>query len=185
MRRSLSSFGTVVPMIAMPLLLTWFLVGTTLGTAHSKMQLPQGLFACTVLLFFLGITARLSWQLCFASADDYQLSFWSYRGSDCIALSNIKLVTAVSKSRWPRIEVTFSSPTRLGTKVAIIPPFGFSGKRYWEVYEFLAASAKEARHDAEIISGRRVSSTKQNPVVIVVWLAIVLVVLALFFSARH
>ena len=178
MRRTLSSVTTLVPMFVRPLILVWCLVGSTVAAYRE----PHGIVAVIVVGAFILISGYYSWHLCFASTDGESLFLWSFRGAATVALSDIQSVEATSKGRTPRIEIHFRAPIKFGKKIIIMPPGSFSGDAFWNVYEFLAESADEAKHDQEHDVSSRHAAGKRQKFMLGIWLVLVITVLALFYS---
>jgi hypothetical protein len=182
MRRTLSSFTTLFPMVVYPL----FLLLCMVGLAGKPPPLLAGLLFWAILIYLFYLSAKFSWRLCFASTDGVNLFLYSYRGLDSVPLTDIRAIKALSRSEPAYIEIALDPPIRLGASVAIMPPIGFTKAAFWNVYELLADTAKDASHDVKELGDSRRAGKNFRTVAVAVWIVIVVgAVLLLALKPGH
>lgn len=120
----------------------------------------------------------------FARTDGSRLSFWSYRGSTTIGLSEVSKVIGYSRQGMRYIVLELATKTRLGSRVVVIPPIDNSGQKFWDAYEFLADKADDANHDEPGTDDPRSATKSGYRWMLFAWLAVFAAVVILYLSSN-
>lgn len=180
MRTRLSSYGTFLPQLAIPLVISWTIIEMIFAELSQGNATPNLIGWGVVLGALLAVSLSFAWYLAFAWADGEIIHAWTIRGRAEIPFNTIRAVTAVSKSRYPHIVLLLDPPAAgLGAKIIIMPPIGLTKEQFWAIYESLSGYARRADHDGDDagVRGRQASRTWIAPVL---WLLIAGTIITLF-----